>query len=52
MRAALSQDLDAPRALAAVDLWADQASNQREHDEAEAGLVRDAVDALLGVVLP
>lgn len=51
IRAALSQDLDAPRALAAVDLWADEAARQTGHSSEEAALVRDAVEALLGIVL-
>ena len=47
LRAALSSDLDTPSALAAVDRWA-----ARDGDDASApGLVRDAVDALLGVAL-
>jgi L-cysteine:1D-myo-inositol 2-amino-2-deoxy-alpha-D-glucopyranoside ligase len=47
VRAALADDLDAPRALAAVDAWA-------AADGADAGapaLARDTVDALLGVDL-
>ncbi|HSU71250.1 MAG TPA: cysteine--1-D-myo-inosityl 2-amino-2-deoxy-alpha-D-glucopyranoside ligase [Micrococcaceae bacterium] len=51
MRAALAQDLDAPRALAAVDLWAQEASGQAQHSAEEAGSVRNAVEALLGVAL-
>ena len=48
VRAALADDLDTPRALAAVDAWA-----AAEGDDAGApALVRDAVDALLGVRLP
>ena len=51
VRAALADDLDAPRALAAVDAWAD-ASLAIDSDDAEApGLVARTVDALLGVVL-
>lgn len=51
IRAALADDLDAPRALAAVDAWAD-ASLAVDSDDAEApALVARAVDALLGVVL-
>ncbi|MGZ4662612.1 MAG: cysteine--1-D-myo-inosityl 2-amino-2-deoxy-alpha-D-glucopyranoside ligase, partial [Arthrobacter sp.] len=52
MRTALSQDLDAPAALAAVDRWAHDA-----HQRGLAGspldqaLVGDAVNALLGVEL-
>jgi L-cysteine:1D-myo-inositol 2-amino-2-deoxy-alpha-D-glucopyranoside ligase len=51
IRAALSQDLDAPRALAAVDLWADEAARRTGHSPEEAALVRDAVEALLGIVV-
>jgi len=51
VRAALADDLDAPRALAAVDAWAD-ASLDVDSDDAEApALVARTVDALLGVVL-
>ncbi len=47
LRAALSNDLDAPAALAAVDEWADA-----DGDDADATqLVRTAIDALLGVEL-
>lgn len=47
VRAALRNDLDAPAALAAIDAWAEAAGD----DSAAPGAVRDAVDALLGVVL-
>ena len=51
VRAALADDLDAPRALAAVDAWAD-ASLAIDGDDAYApALVARTVDALLGVVL-
>jgi L-cysteine:1D-myo-inositol 2-amino-2-deoxy-alpha-D-glucopyranoside ligase len=47
LRDRLADDLDTPGALAAVDTWA-----AGEGDDAAApGLVRDAVDALLGVAL-
>jgi L-cysteine:1D-myo-inositol 2-amino-2-deoxy-alpha-D-glucopyranoside ligase len=47
LRDRLADDLDTPGALAAVDTWA-----AGEGDDATApGLVRDAVDALLGVAL-
>jgi L-cysteine:1D-myo-inositol 2-amino-2-deoxy-alpha-D-glucopyranoside ligase len=47
VRAALADDLDAPRALRAVDDWA-----AADGDDATApALVRDVVDALLGVAL-
>jgi L-cysteine:1D-myo-inositol 2-amino-2-deoxy-alpha-D-glucopyranoside ligase len=54
VRAALSDDLDAPRALAAIDRWADRvlmagtASGQRDDGP---DLVRRAADALLGVAV-
>ncbi|RAN74253.1 cysteine--1-D-myo-inosityl 2-amino-2-deoxy-alpha-D-glucopyranoside ligase [Bacillus sp. SRB_336] len=52
MRAALADDLDAPRALAAVDLWARQAlSGEQKCSERDGALVSDAVEALLGVEL-
>jgi L-cysteine:1D-myo-inositol 2-amino-2-deoxy-alpha-D-glucopyranoside ligase len=51
IRSALADDLDAPRALAAVDAWAG-ASLAIDDDDAEApALVARAVDALLGVTL-
>lgn len=53
LRAALSQDLDAPRALAAVDAWAQlsTASDASPASERDAALVSDALEALLGVEL-
>ena len=52
MRSALGNDLDAPAALAAVDRWADLAlAGHTEPSTADQALVRDAVDALLGVEL-
>ena len=57
MRSALADDLDAPAALAAVDRWADSALNNTapkntgSMSEADQALVRDAVNALLGVEL-
>lgn len=60
VRAALSQDLDAPRALAAIDAWAAaaiaaQAAAASEGTAADsvrdAALVSDAVEALLGLEL-
>jgi L-cysteine:1D-myo-inositol 2-amino-2-deoxy-alpha-D-glucopyranoside ligase len=47
VRAALGEDLDTPTALAAVDAWAASEGT----DEAAPALVRDVVDALLGVAL-
>ena len=55
VRARLADDLDAPGALAAVDRWAEATrlrGGAAGHEDASAGaLVRDAVDALLGVRL-
>jgi L-cysteine:1D-myo-inositol 2-amino-2-deoxy-alpha-D-glucopyranoside ligase len=62
VRARLADDLDAPGALAAVDEWADAvlagsvagtmlASTGPDPGPGAAGLVRDTVDALLGVAL-
>ena len=52
MRSALANDLDAPAALAAVDRWADQArAGHADPSTADQALVRDAVDALLGIEL-
>ena len=56
VRAALAEDLDAPRALAAVDAWADRViagdSDPAADLVEDAGqLVAQAVDALLGVRL-
>jgi L-cysteine:1D-myo-inositol 2-amino-2-deoxy-alpha-D-glucopyranoside ligase len=46
MRRALADDLDAPSALEAMDRWAATAG-----DHADGAVVREAVDALLGVRL-
>ncbi|PWD52275.1 cysteine--1-D-myo-inosityl 2-amino-2-deoxy-alpha-D-glucopyranoside ligase [Serinibacter arcticus] len=62
VRLALADDLDAPRALAAVDAWASAVLAADAADVVETGtatdggsapgaLVRDAVDALLGIAL-
>lgn len=55
VRAALAADLDAPRALAAVDHWAQQALSAApgapEPSGRDEALVSDAVEALLGVEL-
>jgi L-cysteine:1D-myo-inositol 2-amino-2-deoxy-alpha-D-glucopyranoside ligase len=51
LRAAMSDDLDAPRALRFIDAWADEVGRGRG-DDADAGAqVADAVDSLLGVRL-
>ncbi|MDO8107551.1 cysteine--1-D-myo-inosityl 2-amino-2-deoxy-alpha-D-glucopyranoside ligase [Isoptericola sp. b441] len=51
IRSALADDLDAPRALAAVDSWADASLTLGGDDEGAPGVVSRAVDALLGVRL-
>ena len=51
VRAALADDLDAPRALAAIDTWAETALAGGGSDTAAPGLVTDLADALLGVRL-
>ncbi|GAB2794059.1 cysteine--1-D-myo-inosityl 2-amino-2-deoxy-alpha-D-glucopyranoside ligase [Streptomyces daliensis] len=51
IREALADDLDAPRALAAVDRWARTQETDGGSDEGAPGLVSRAVDALLGVAL-
>jgi L-cysteine:1D-myo-inositol 2-amino-2-deoxy-alpha-D-glucopyranoside ligase len=50
IRERLADDLDAPGALAAVDRWAEAALAAAEPGES-GPLVREAVDALLGVAL-
>jgi L-cysteine:1D-myo-inositol 2-amino-2-deoxy-alpha-D-glucopyranoside ligase len=56
IRERLADDLDAPGALACVDEWAEatlagSSSGDEAEQAASAWLVRDAVDALLGVEL-
>jgi L-cysteine:1D-myo-inositol 2-amino-2-deoxy-alpha-D-glucopyranoside ligase len=56
IRERLADDLDAPGALAVVDSWAEMmlagaARGQTAHLAGSTRLVRDAVDALLGVAL-
>jgi L-cysteine:1D-myo-inositol 2-amino-2-deoxy-alpha-D-glucopyranoside ligase len=52
MRAALAADLNAPAALAAVSRWAEQANaGETPASGEDQALVRDAVDALLGIRL-
>ncbi len=53
MRERLADDLDAPGALAAVDRWADAvlAGQGDPSGPPDAAVIRDAVDALLGVEL-
>lgn len=50
VRAALSDDLDTPRALAAVDAWCDEALSGAGDPDSPA-LMASTVDALLGVRL-
>lgn len=51
VRTYLADDLDTPKALAALDAWCDEALDGGGHDSAAPGLVATAVDALLGVAL-
>ena len=51
MRAALSDDLDTPAALAVVDAWADAALAGEGSDADAPALVAATVDALLGITL-
>jgi L-cysteine:1D-myo-inositol 2-amino-2-deoxy-alpha-D-glucopyranoside ligase len=51
VRAALADDLDAPRALAAVDAWAGSADNGTDGDGSGADTVRALLDSRLGVLL-
>ena len=51
LRRYLADDLDTPKALAAVDGWVADAQEFGGHDDAAPPLVADLVDALLGVRL-
>ncbi|WP_026361479.1 cysteine--1-D-myo-inosityl 2-amino-2-deoxy-alpha-D-glucopyranoside ligase [Amycolatopsis nigrescens] len=51
LRDHLSNDLDTPQALTAVDAWVDEALRTGGADSAAPALVRDAVDSLLGIAL-
>jgi L-cysteine:1D-myo-inositol 2-amino-2-deoxy-alpha-D-glucopyranoside ligase len=51
IRDALADDLDAPRALLAVDRWAARQQEDGGTDTAAPGLVSRAADALLGVAV-
>ena len=51
VRERLSDDLDTPAAIAAVDGWARATLAGSDEDDAAPGLVRDVVDALLGIAL-
>ena len=49
MRRYLADDLDSPKALAAVDGWVADAAEFGGHDPLAPGLVATALDALLGI---
>jgi L-cysteine:1D-myo-inositol 2-amino-2-deoxy-alpha-D-glucopyranoside ligase len=51
VRTHLADDLDTKGAIAAVDAWAAEALERRGTDPGAPQLVRDALDALLGVAL-
>lgn len=51
VRAALAEDLDSPRALAAVDTWVETALTEGGTDTGAPALARATIDTLLGVVL-
>ena len=51
LRDHLGNDLDTPRALAAIDAWADEALSHGGSDSHGPSQIRTAVDALLGVEL-
>ncbi|MCH0539469.1 cysteine--1-D-myo-inosityl 2-amino-2-deoxy-alpha-D-glucopyranoside ligase [Streptomyces sp. MUM 203J] len=51
VRDALCEDLDTPKALAAVDRWAERQRAGGGTDEGAPGLVSRTVDALMGVAL-
>jgi L-cysteine:1D-myo-inositol 2-amino-2-deoxy-alpha-D-glucopyranoside ligase len=52
VRERLADDLDAPGAVAAVDAWADAVlADPGGAGPEDATLIRDTVDALLGVAL-
>jgi L-cysteine:1D-myo-inositol 2-amino-2-deoxy-alpha-D-glucopyranoside ligase len=51
LRRYLADDLDTPKALAALDGWTTDALEYGGHDETAPALVVAAVDALLGVAL-
>lgn len=49
IREALADDLDAPRALAAVDAWADRTLTSGGDEQSAPGVLGRALDALLGI---
>lgn len=52
IRTHLADDLDTPRALAAMDAWADETLTSGGTDATAPALVREALDALLGLTFP
>jgi L-cysteine:1D-myo-inositol 2-amino-2-deoxy-alpha-D-glucopyranoside ligase len=51
LRDHLTDDLDTPSALTALDAWAEEALRRDGGDPEAPTLIRDAVDALLGIAL-
>ena len=51
VRATLANDLDAPTALAAVDMWAEQVASGTGDDPEAPQQMAEATNALLGVFL-
>ncbi|GAB3349512.1 cysteine--1-D-myo-inosityl 2-amino-2-deoxy-alpha-D-glucopyranoside ligase [Amycolatopsis echigonensis] len=51
LRDHLSDDLNTPKALTAIDAWVTSALRRDGTDQAAPGLIKEAVDALLGIVL-
>jgi L-cysteine:1D-myo-inositol 2-amino-2-deoxy-alpha-D-glucopyranoside ligase len=51
VRGYLADDLDTPKAIAALDGWSTDALTYGGHDAAAPVLVATAVDALLGIQL-
>lgn len=51
IRAALANDLDAPRALAAIDAWLDATPATEPASDLDAAIFADTVESLLGIVL-
>jgi L-cysteine:1D-myo-inositol 2-amino-2-deoxy-alpha-D-glucopyranoside ligase len=51
VRQYLADDLDTPKALAALDGWSIDALEYGGHDTESPGLVATAIDALLGIKL-
>ncbi len=50
VRAALANDIDAPTALAAVDMWAEQVASGTGDDPEAPQQIAEATHALLGVI--